>query len=126
MGECAFRLCEDRARTGLRVLISIRLRVANNVVRVADVAVFEHEPAEEVPATPPLVAVEILSPDDRVGYILPKLEEYRQRGVRHIWVADPEDRKVFTYGDAGLHEVTELALPGHAIVLTLTDIFGET
>jgi Uma2 family endonuclease len=71
-----------------------------------------------------LVAIEILSPSDTVGYIVPKLEDYRQWGVRHIWLADPDSRKLFTYGDAGLHEVTELSLPGHGIVLTLTDVFG--
>lgn len=118
-----FRLHE--ARTGLFAVTEVRHRVKDSRYRIPDVAVFEGEPGGEVPSSPPLVAVEILSPDDRVGYIIPKLEEYRQWGVRHIWVADPEDRKFFTYGDAGLHEVTELALSEHAIVLTLADIFGD-
>jgi Uma2 family endonuclease len=77
-----------------------------------------------VPSTPPLVAIEILSPSDTVGYIVPKLEGYRQWGVRHIWLADPDSHELFTYGDAGLHEVTELSLPRHGISLTLTDVFG--
>ena len=45
--------------------------------------------------------------------------------MRHIWLADPDSRKLFTYVDAGLHEVTELSLPGHGIVLTLTDVFAS-
>ena len=89
-----------------------------------DIAVFEGEPEGEVPSTPPLVAIEILSPDDRIGYIVPKLEEYRHWGLRYIWLADPEDRKLFTYGDNGLHEVKELGLLEYQITLTRADIFG--
>ena len=111
-------------RTGIYVVVEVRQRVTSTRYRIPDVAVFENEPEEEVPSTPPLVAIEILSLDDRVGYVIPKLEEYRRWGVRHIWLADPDNRKLFTYGDAGLHEVTELNLPQHGIVLTLADVFG--
>src|SRR5438132_11484624 len=97
-------------RTGIFVVVEVRQRVTATRYRIPDIAVFEHEPVEEVPSTPPLVAIEILSPDDRIGYIVPKLDEYRQWGVRHIWLADPEDRKLFTYGETGLHEVIELSL----------------
>jgi Uma2 family endonuclease len=111
-------------RTGIYVVVEVRQKVTGTRFRIPDVAVFEDEPEEEVPSTPPLVAIEILSPDDRVGYVIPKLKEYRQWGVRHIWLADPDSRKLFTYGDAGLHEVTELSLPQHGIALTLADVFG--
>ena len=111
-------------RTGLYVIPEVRHRVRETRYRIPDVAVFEGEPEGEVPSTPPLIAIEILSPDDRIGYIVPKLEEYRQWGVRHIWLADPEDRKLFTYGETGLHEVTELRLPEYEIALTRADIFG--
>ena len=120
---CAL-LYQARERTGLQTVLSLRMRVAPNRIRVADLAVFEHEPAEEVPSSPPLVAVEILSPDDRIGYVIPKLEEYRAWGVKHVWAVDPDDGKLFTYGETGLHEVTELRLPAHEIVLTHADIFG--
>ena len=78
----------------------------------------------EVPDHPPLVAIEILSPDDRIGYVVPKLDEYRRWGVAHIWVADPEDRKLLVYGADGLHEVEQLELPALGIVLTKNEIFG--
>jgi Uma2 family endonuclease len=103
----------------------VRHRLKDTRYRIPDVAVFEHEPSGQVPSDPTLVAIEILSPDDRVGYIMPKLEEYRQWGVRHIWLADPENRNFFTCKDAGLHQVNEFSLPEYGIVLTLADIFGE-
>jgi Uma2 family endonuclease len=101
MVKLGFPFWREQERAGLFAALSLRLRIARNRVRVADIAVFEREPQEEVPSTPPLVAIEILSPSDTVGYIVPKLEEYRQWGVRHIWLADPDCRKLFTYGDAG-------------------------
>jgi Uma2 family endonuclease len=111
-------------RTGLYVIPEVRHRVQEARYRIPDIAVFEGEPEGEVPSTPPLIAIEILSPDDLIGYIAPKLEEYRQWGVRHIWLADPEDRKLFTYGDTGLHEVKVLVLPDYDITLTHAAIFG--
>lgn len=120
----AAALYQENELTGLQPVLSLRLRIAPNRIRVVDIAVFEGEPEGEVPSTPPLVAIEILSPDDRIGYVIPKLEEYRRWGVRNIWLVDPDDRKLLTYGETGLHEVTELRLPDYEIVLTLADIFG--
>ena len=117
-------LKQYETRAGIYVVVEVRQKVTETRYRIPDVAVFEGEPEEEVPPTPPLVAVEILSPDDRIGYIVPKLDEYRRWGVRHIWLADPDNRKLFTYGDTGLHEVTELTLPEHKIVLGQADVFG--
>jgi Uma2 family endonuclease len=124
--EFVYLFRRDREKTGLYVLPELRHRVSPNRFRIPDVAVFEGEPAGQVPSSPPLVAIEILSPDDRIGYIVPKLEELRQWSVPNIWVADPEDRKLFTYGAAGLHEVTRLELPGYAIEFTPEQIFGQT
>src|SRR5665213_2317898 len=70
-----FRLQQDR--TGLYVRSELRHQVKENRFRIPDVAVFEGMPPAQVPSTPPLVAIGILSPDDRIGYIVPKLEEYR-------------------------------------------------
>ena len=67
----------------LYVIPEVRHRVREGRYRIPDIAVFEGEPEGEVPSTPPLVAIEILSPDDRIGYIVPKLKDYRQWGVRN-------------------------------------------
>ena len=110
-------------RTGIYVVVEVRQKVTETRYRIPDIAVFEHEPDEEVPSVPPLVAVEVLSPDDRIGYIVPKLQEYRKWGVRYIWVVDPEDRTLFTYGETGLHEAAELGLPEYGVALTKEQIF---
>ena len=61
-------------RTGLYLIPEVRHRVQEARYRIPDIAVFEGEPESEIPSTPPLIAIEILSPDDRIGYIVPKLE----------------------------------------------------
>ncbi len=44
--------------------------------------------------TPPRVAVEVLSPEDRAGKVLRKITEYLNAGVPLVWVLDHEDRTV--------------------------------
>ena len=110
-------------KTDIFTVVEVRQKVTPTRYRIPDIAVLEGEPEEEVPSIAPLLAIEILSPDDRIGYVVPKLEEYVRWGVRSIWVVDPEDRKLFTYGKAGLHEVSELSLSQYEIVLTKKDVF---
>lgn len=110
---------------GFFVRPELRHRVTESRFRIPDIAVFAREEDGEVPSAPPLAAIEVLSPDDRIGYMMPKLEEYLRWGVRHIWLADPEDRKFFTYSDEGLHEVKELLLPEYGITLTKAAIFEK-
>jgi Uma2 family endonuclease len=109
--------------TGIFVMPELRHKVTNTRYRIPDVAVFASNPDSQVPDHPPLIAIEILSPDDRIGYVMPKLDEYRSWGVENIWVADPDDRKLLVYDGAGLHEVEQLELPELAIILTKSEIF---
>ena len=79
----------------------------------------DQEP-EGYPDVAPDVCVEILSPDKRLKRILEKLREYFAKGVRMVWIIDPEDRTVTVYRSAEegrlLHESATLAgedvLPG--------------
>jgi len=44
--------------------------------------------------TPPMVAVEVLSPDDRINRVNKKISEYLNSGVREVWVIDPVSRDI--------------------------------
>ena len=116
-------LRQHEPSTGLFVVVEVRQKITDTRYRIPDVAVFEGEPPDEIPSAAPMAAIEVLSPDDRIGYVVPKLEEYREWGVHHIWAVDPEDRKLFTYGETGLHEVEEFRLPEYGILLTKKDVF---
>jgi Uma2 family endonuclease len=123
-GSFIYLLRQLEKSTGIFVIPEVRHKVTPTRYRIPDVAVFASEPQSEVPDQPPLIAVEVLSPDDRIGYVVPKLNEYRRWGVAHIWVADPEDRKLLVYRADGLHEVEQLELPEYGIVLSKNEIFS--
>ncbi len=42
----------------------------------------------------PDLAVEVLSPDDRRGYVREKVKEWLEAGTRLVWVVDPRTRTV--------------------------------
>jgi Uma2 family endonuclease len=47
--------------------------------------------------SPPILAVEVLSPDDRVSRVLQKVDDYIDNGVQMVWLVDPDDRTVRIY-----------------------------
>jgi Uma2 family endonuclease len=100
----------------LFVCSETRMRLAPDLYRIPDVAVFAGtEPDENVPSHPPLLVIEIISPDDRYSEVLEKLAEYRQWGVSHIWVVDPHRRTLATYQTGALLPASSLALPGYPL-----------
>jgi Uma2 family endonuclease len=69
-----------------------------DTVRAPDVA-FVRAGRAPVPARcfypgAPDLAVEVLSPDDRPGYVREKVAEWLGAGTRAVWVVDPEARTV--------------------------------
>jgi Uma2 family endonuclease len=101
------------------------MKLAEGLFRVADVAVFSSRPVEDYPEQPPLVVVEIVSPDDRHHYLMEKLEEYRVWGVANIWVVDPLSKRLFIYTESGLQNVSSLALADYPFELTPAILFSD-
>jgi Uma2 family endonuclease len=54
---------------------------------------------------PPVLAVEVLSPNDRINRVLSKIDDYTNNGVRLVWLVDPEDKSVRVFR-AGASPVT--------------------
>ncbi|MBY0504110.1 MAG: Uma2 family endonuclease [Bryobacteraceae bacterium] len=91
--------------------------------RIPDVAVFSgREPSQPIPDTPPLVAIEIASPDDRLIDTLTKFGEYRTWGVPNVWMVDPVAKQLYLYDATGLHPVAALSLPQYEFSITLADL----
>ena len=99
------------------------MRPAPTRIRVADLAIFLQKPAERIPASPPHVVVEIVSPGDRYVEVHDKLAEYRGWGIKHIWLIDPLSRTFSVYDDAGLREVPVLELPEFQLSIEKADVF---
>jgi Uma2 family endonuclease len=112
-----------RKRHSVFACIGLRLKLRDGLVLIPDVCVFwPEEPAALLPDVPPLVAIEIMSPDDRLTAVHEKLEEFHAWGVKHVWLVDPNSRRMYTC-DAGLIEVSSLHVPEIGVELTPGDIF---
>lgn len=112
-----------RSRFPVHPTVEMRMKLRPRLYRIPDAAVFLGSEPPAVPDTPPLVAIEILSADDRMPEVLDKLREYRAWGVPHIWLVDPESRWMYIYDD-GLREVGSLKLPELDFELQPADVFG--
>ncbi len=71
---------------------------------------------------PPDLAIEVLSPSNRKGYINRKLAVYLETGTRSVWLVDPRHRTVEAISSTGerrtLHETDELVddtVPGFRV-----------
>jgi hypothetical protein len=59
-----------------------RIRIAPRKYRVPDVCVYKQPaPRDPIPSTPPFIAIEILSPEDRMSRVRKKIDEYLAFGV---------------------------------------------
>lgn len=107
---------------GWFAIVETRLRVSSTRFRVPDVCVCETEPDEQVFTSPPLLIIEVLSPEDRMARMQRKLEDYFRMGCRNIWILDPFRRKAFTFDGTATTEVHDkLSVGGRDI--TIDDIF---
>ena len=103
----------------------VRMRLAEDLYRIPDVAVFEGTgPTEAVPTAPPLLVVEISSPEDRLDAMLQKLDEYRTWGVRHIWLIEPERKRIHVYDQGSLTAVSRLELAEFGFTVTAQELFA--
>ncbi len=77
--------------------------------------------------TPPLLCIEILSSEDRLGRIRERLADYASLGVKTIWVVDPWRRTAHSAGpDAILRESTNsLSVLDTEIAITVPAIWAE-
>jgi Uma2 family endonuclease len=90
---------------------------------VADVAVYHPDrPTEDYPSEPPLIVIEILSPDDRMGDVIDKLEEYRRFGVPYVWLANPQSRKLYVM-ESDFRQVRMWETQQPPLRLTPDDVF---
>ena len=93
-----YLLMQMASRLGIQVHAEIRVQIHSRRYRVADVAVWRAgDIGERIPAVPPFLAIEILSSEDRMVRMQPKIQEYLSIGVEWIWLIDPEEKKAICY-----------------------------
>jgi Uma2 family endonuclease len=117
-----------RAEWGVEVFPELRTQTKARNFRVPDVLVVRAgENFDRYVTRPPLIAVEILSPEDSVRATQEKAAEYLSFGIENIWIVDPEPRMAYRYTSTGLEEVRDgqLMVPETPIRVVLSEMFAE-
>ncbi len=110
-------------QTDFFVYTELRMRLAKDLVRIPDLCVLDYFPdPDTAPSRPPLLAVEIVSKDDRQADLLERLSDYRAWGVPHIWLIDPRTKRLAVYGAGGLVPVQQLTLNQFGLIIKMEDL----
>jgi Uma2 family endonuclease len=111
------------AQRSAMVVTEQRVRVAERRVRIPDVALIAPGAHPDVLIDPPILAVEILSPDDSYSDMEERAADYLAMGIRAVWIIDPKTRTGrMCIGEAWI-AARRLDVPGTAIHVELPDVF---
>jgi Uma2 family endonuclease len=83
-------------RQGVEALSEVTVRLTATKYLIPDV-IAAQSIQSPYPTEPVLLCVEILSPEDRIGAMLAKCEQYHAWGVPFCWVIDPEKQTAWQY-----------------------------
>jgi Uma2 family endonuclease len=115
-------------RWGVFGLTEQRVRIKPRRFLVPDVCVLRvGSPRERILTHPPLIAIEILSPEDTIRRATAKAVEYLDFGIEHVWIIDPSARVAYRGTLSGLELVSsgELTIPGTAITIRIGELFEK-
>jgi len=117
----------NRARAWkVRVVVEQRIRVSATRVRVPDVCVILRDrEIEQVPSKPPLVCIEVLSPEDRWPRVEKRIQDFLAMGVERVWVFDPKRGEVFEYTKSGRRKVVEDLLEAPPVSIRISELMAE-
>lgn len=105
------------------VVTEQRVRVSGSRVRIPDVALVTPGPHPDVLIDPPILVVEILSPDDTYSDTEERATDYLAMGTKVVWIIDPKTRTGrMCIGQAWV-AAHRLDVPDTAIYVELPDIF---
>lgn len=100
----------------------LTLRLSASKFLVPDVVVADDFPGP-YPTEPVRLCCEILSPEDRLGTMLAKCEEYHAWGVPYCWVIDPVKRAAWEYHLGGEPARAMETLRAGAVTIGLGELF---
>jgi len=112
---------------GITVVSEQRVQVSPARFRVPDLCVVVGgKPAEQIFTKPPMLCIEILSPEDTMSRTLDRVNDFLTFGVSHVWVLDPRTKRAYGYTASGMREVKDgvLRTDDPQIIVPLTEIFS--
>ena len=114
------------AQLGINVFPEMRVQVAATRFRVPDIAVTTWKVKGRVLRRPPLLCVEVLSPEDRASRVQIRIDDYLKFGVPHVWMIDPRKRLAWSYTRDERHRaVSVLTTLEPRIELPIAELFAR-
>ena len=110
---------------GVMVMTEQRVQVAAKRVRIPELVVVPMGPQPDVLVEPPLLVIEILSPDDTYSDTQERAQDYRAMGVGTVWIVDPKTRTGRMCAGAEWTEARRLEVAGTPLFVELDDIFNR-
>lgn len=117
-----------RAEWGIVTVTEQRVQTQRDHFRVPDLAILRAgTPRERILTHPPLLVIEIQSPEDTLRRTAAKTAEYLAFGIENVWVIDPAARVAYRGTSDGLELVRsgELTITDSPIRIVLGDLFAE-
>lgn len=122
-GEILFYLRSRYPRLRGRLLPEQRVQVRATRFRIPDVCILaEDAPKEQIISTPPILCIEILSPEDRMSRYLERLNDYFEMGVPLCWIIDPIGRRGWVATPGHLGEAADGILRSADLEMPLSEI----
>ncbi len=80
----------------IKVAVETRTRVTGSKVRLPDLVVVPRDVSavQGVLESPPLIAIEVLSPDDSYHDLRQRARDLRAMGTANVWLIDPAERTI--------------------------------
>jgi Uma2 family endonuclease len=110
---------------GVQVVTEQRVRVSATRVRIPDVALLTLGSQPDVILEPPLLVIEILSPDDSYSDTQERTLDYRAMGVETVWIIDPKTRTGRMCSGTEWVEASRLEVKGTPLYVNLPEIFSQ-
>jgi Uma2 family endonuclease len=110
---------------GVIVAAEIRTKVSASRVRLPDIVVVPAGPQPGMLVEPPLIVIEILSPDDTYTETERRAQDYRRMGIENIWLIDPESRTARICREDAWVETMRFAVEGSVIYLDVAALFAQ-
>jgi Uma2 family endonuclease len=102
-----------------------RIRISPTRIRIPDLVVLRPGPQPGILTDPPLLIIEILSPDDTYSDLQERCRDYRQMGVETVWIVDPKTRSGRMCSGPDWIEAERLEVHGTHIHVRLARLFAQ-
>jgi len=121
----AIWLGQNEAAWGVQVGTESRMQVSPRRIRIPDVVLVPAGAQPEVLVDPPVLVVEVLSPEDSYSDTQERAQDYLEMGIKAVWLIDPKSRTGRMCIENAWVLATRLTVPHSPIYCELDTLFAQ-